>query len=140
MLTPSVVFTNAILALTGRFGKPVNVPVKGVAHVTGGGIPSKLKRVLKKSGFGADLTDLWQPHPAMLELIKIGNVQTEEAYRTWNLSNGMMVILDQQSVKPALEILKEQGIQAKVAGKVIEDPNIRILAFDDSEVIVTVNN
>lgn len=138
MLTPSVVFSSAILALTGRFGKPSNVPVKGVAHITGGGIPSKLKRILKKSGYGADLTDLWPPHEAMMDLIRIGNVATEEAYRTWNLSNGMMVILTEKNVKSALEILKAQGIQAKIAGTVTKEPSIVIHAFDGSAIAIAI--
>jgi len=137
MLTPSVIYSAAILELIGRHGKPVQVPVKGLAHITGGGIPSKLKRVLKKSGCGAELTDLWPPHEAMTDLIKLGSVPTEEAYRTWNMGNGMLVILEEKHAQKALELLTKNGIQAKQAGMVTKESSIRIRAFDESEVVIT---
>ncbi|MFH0770133.1 MAG: phosphoribosylformylglycinamidine cyclo-ligase [Candidatus Peregrinibacteria bacterium] len=135
MLTPSIIYSSAILNLIGRYHEPVKVPVKGLAHITGGGIPSKLKRILKKSGTGADLTDLWQPHDAMKDLIRIGNVPSEEAYRTWHMGSGMLVILEEQHVKKALELLGKQGIEAKLAGTIIREPVIRIAAFDDSKLV-----
>ncbi|MDD5623843.1 MAG: phosphoribosylformylglycinamidine cyclo-ligase [Candidatus Peribacteraceae bacterium] len=136
MLTPSVIYSAAILSLIGRYGEPVKVPVKGVAHITGGGIPSKLKRVLKKSGCGAALTDLWPPHEAMTDLIKIGNVPTEEAYRTWNMGSGMLVVLEEKNASRAIELLEKNGIHAKKAGTVTGDPAIHLHAFDGSEVMI----
>lgn len=130
LLTPSIVYSAAILALIGRYGEPVKVPVKGIAHITGGGIPSKLKRVLKKSGFGAELTDLWAPHAALTDAIRIGNVPTEEAYRTWHMGSGMLVILEEQHVSAALTILASQGIDAKRAGAIVNNPTIELTAFD----------
>ncbi|MDD5103495.1 MAG: phosphoribosylformylglycinamidine cyclo-ligase [Candidatus Peribacteraceae bacterium] len=130
LLTPSVIYSAAILALIGRHGEPVHVPVKGVAHITGGGIPSKLKRVLKKSGFGAALTDLWVPHAALVDVITLGHVSTEEAYRTWHMGSGMLAIVEEKHVKKALELLKTNGIEAKQAGTITEKPVIEITAFN----------
>jgi len=129
MLTPSVIFSAALLKLIGRFGEERAVPVKGLAHITGGGIPSKLKRILKRSDTGAELTDLWLPHEAMQDLIRLGNVPTEEAYRTWNLSNGMLVVLPEKDVPQALKLLKGEGIEAKRAGTITSEPVIRLKAF-----------
>ncbi|MDD5751077.1 MAG: phosphoribosylformylglycinamidine cyclo-ligase [Candidatus Peribacteraceae bacterium] len=136
MLSPSIIYSAAMLSLIGRYGEPVNVPVKGISHITGGGIPSKLRRVLKKSGYGAELTDLWQPHEAMTDLITLGNVPTEEAYRTWNMGNGMLVILEEKNAQKAIELLAKNGIQAKVAGAVTKDASIRIRAFDGSQTVI----
>ncbi|MDO8469358.1 MAG: AIR synthase-related protein, partial [Candidatus Peribacter sp.] len=118
------------LALIGRFGEPAKVPVKGLSHITGGGIPSKLKRVLKKSGCGASLTGLWTPHQALTDIIKLGSVETEEAYRTWHMGSGMLVIVEEQHAAKAMELLAANGIQAKRAGTVKEKPTIEITAFD----------
>jgi len=136
MLTPSIIYSAAILALIGRYGQPMTVPVKGISHITGGGIPSKLKRVLKKSGFGAELTDLWAPHEAMTDLITLGNVATEEAYRTWNMGSGMLVVLEEKNMSKAIELLEKNGIRAKKAGLVTKEPTIRIGAFDGSMVTI----
>ncbi len=138
-LTPSVIYSAAILALTGRHGEPVHVPVKGVAHITGGGIPSKLKRVLKKSKYGATLTDLWSPHEALLDVIKLGNVSVEEAYRTWHMGSGMLMILEEKNAKKTLELLAASGVEAKQAGTVTQEPAIDISAFDGKVLHFAVN-
>jgi len=130
LLTPSIVYSAAILELIGRYGEGVKVPVKGVAHITGGGIPSKLKRILKKSGCGALLTDLWAPHQALVDVITLGQVPTEEAYRTWHMGSGMLIILEEQHVPTALKILNAQGIDAKKAGTIVKNPTIELTAFD----------
>ena len=133
MLTPSMIYSSKLLELLGRFGEERTVNVKGLAHITGGGIPSKLGRTLKKSGCGAKLTDLWEPHEALVDLIKIGNVATDEAYKTWNMGNGMMVIVSEDEAEKTLNLLSTSNIEAKICGKVSEDNTIILKAYDDSE-------
>jgi len=130
LLTPSIIYSAAILALIGRFGEPIHVPVKGISHITGGGIPSKLKRVLKKSGFGAELTDLWVPHAALTDVIALGNVATEEAYRTWHMGSGMLLIMEEKNADKAIQLLTQNGVKAKRAGTVTKEPTIELKAFD----------
>ena len=130
MLTPSVVYSNAILKLIGRYGEDREVNVKGVAHITGGGIPSKLGRVLKKSGKGADLNSIWKPHEAIADLIELGSVPIEEAYKTFNMGNGMMVIVPDEEVDKALEILIGEGLYARRAGVVTAEPKIEFDSFN----------
>ena len=129
-LTPSIIYSSAILSLTGRFGETRKINVKGIAHITGGGIPSKLKRVLKKSKKGAELNGLCGPHTALIDIIKLGSVPAEEAYRTWNMGNGMLVILPRSEADKAVEMLEASGISARLAGTVTRDPCIEISAYD----------
>jgi len=133
MLTPSIIYSSKLLELLGRFGEELKVNVKGLAHITGGGIPSKLGRTLKKSGLGAELTDLWAPHDALIDVIKLGEVATDEAYKTWNMGNGMMVIVSKDEADKALEMLNGGNIEAKHAGKIIEESVITLKAFDGEE-------
>ncbi|MBU0766817.1 phosphoribosylformylglycinamidine cyclo-ligase [Patescibacteria group bacterium] len=133
MLTPSIVYSNALLELIGRYGEDRKVNVKGLAHITGGGIPSKLGRTLKKSGLGAELTDLWSPHESLVDLIKLGSVTTEEAYKTWNMGNGMIVIVSEDEADKALEMLNNGNIEAKIAGTVCQKSGIVLKAFDGKE-------
>ena len=133
LLTPSVVYHAAILALTGRYQETRAINVKGVAHITGGGIPSKLRRVLKKSGCGAQLTDLYSPHDALVDLIELGTVPTEEAYRTWNMGNGMLVIVNAADAENAVALLQEQNRNAKIAGTITKDSDIVISAWNGEE-------
>lgn len=126
VLTPSKLYHHAVLELTGRYQKKRKVDVHGIAHITGGGISGNLNRVLKANQLGANLTDLWKPQEAMLQLQKFGNVDDREAYKTWNMGNGMMLIVSAEDVEQSLEILKNNGVEAKVCGEVTEEPKIRI--------------
>ena len=129
MLTPSVVYHAAVLALLGRFGQERRIPVKGIAHITGGGIPSKLRRILKKTGLGAELPDLWPPHDAIADLIALGNVPMEEAYRTWNMGNGMLMVVAEEHGNQTIQLLKKSGIDAKRAGVISKNPAIVFPAY-----------
>lgn len=132
VLTPSVVYHSAILELIGRHGKKRAINVKGIAHITGGGIGSKFRRVLKKTGFGANLTDLFDPPAWLTEIAAMGNVATEECYKTWCMGNGMMIVVDPEDAKESVAILKKSGIEAKVCGEITKDPNITVKGFDGS--------
>lgn len=132
MLRPSIVYHAAILSLTGRYGQERLVDVKAVSHITGGGIPSKFRRVLKKNGLGANLDTLWAPPPALLELMNIGSVTVVEAYHTWNMGNGMLVVVDPAHAELALTNLKKAGVEAQIAGSITKDPIITLKACDGS--------
>jgi len=124
LLTPSTIYQAAILNIIGRFDDTPKMSIKGIAHITGGGIPGNLNRTLKKSGLGAKLTDLWEPSPMVKAIQELGNVDREEAYKTWNMGNGMMVVVNSSDVNAVIESLMKDGIQAKEAGEVTSEPGI----------------
>ncbi|MDP6561342.1 MAG: phosphoribosylformylglycinamidine cyclo-ligase [Candidatus Peribacteraceae bacterium] len=132
MLTPSVIFHAALLGLLGRHGEERKIDIKGLAHITGGGIAENLKRTLKKSGCGAKLTDLFAPHDALKDLIALGSVATDEAYKTWNMGNGMLVIVEKTDADDTVVALQAAGIEAKVAGSVTSENEVSVAAFDGS--------
>jgi phosphoribosylformylglycinamidine cyclo-ligase len=135
-LTPSIIYSAAMLKLIGRYGEERAIDVRGLAHITGGGIPSKLRRVLKASGCGADLTDLWTPHEALTDLIDLGNVPVEEAYRTWNMGNGMLAIVADDDAEKTVKLLKKEGIDAQVAGHVTQESRIQITTYTGETIVV----
>ena len=117
VLTPSFLCTPSILALIDA-----GVELRGVGHITGGGIPSKFGRVLKRSGLGARLDDLFAPHAFMEELRAMGKVGVETAYRQWNMGNAMLVVVPEEGAEGALSILKGRGVAAKRAGEIAPGP------------------
>jgi len=124
VLTPSLIYSAALLDVIGRYEKKRKVPVKALAHTTGGGIPGNLKRVL--GSYGAELDTLMKPHKMMLDLQELGNVKDQEAYKTLNMGMGMMLICRDFS---AIEkILKKHGIQSQIIGCVTKQPGIRLLS------------
>jgi phosphoribosylformylglycinamidine cyclo-ligase len=118
VLTPSIIYHNLILALHGRYKEPSQVTLKGVVHVTGGGIQGNLDRILKKTDLKADLNNLPEPHEPMKKLMELGNVSEEEAYKTWNMGVGMILIISPDEQEKTLEICQNEGYEASVIGTI----------------------
>lgn len=116
-LTPSKIYSSAVMEMHGRYGQPSVVDLKGVVHVTGGGIQGNLDRLMKKTPYKAQLNNLPQPHEPMLRLMEMGNVSEEEAYKTWNMGVGMILISNY--VDKIREICELQGIESMLIGEVV---------------------
>lgn len=118
ILTPSKIYHRALLSLLGGYKQERKFDVKGLVHNTGGGIKGNLPRLLKKKGLGAGLTSLPAPHEFMKKLQEMGSVSDEEAYKTWNMGVGMMMVVDSAGVDVVLDALKREGIEGVLIGKV----------------------
>lgn len=117
-LTPSTIYTSTVMDM---FLEGVNV--KAIAHITGGGIPEKLGRALKPSKLGAELNNLFEPCELMNYFVENGDVEMEEAYKTWNMGNGMLIVTD--TPEEIIKITSKHLMDAKIAG-VTTDKNISI--------------
>lgn len=124
VLTPSKIYTGAVVDMFGGYDQEPKVEVHGVAHITGGGVPGKLGRVLKPSGYGAVIDEPFEPSDIMLYIQGIGNVEDAEAYKTWNMGQGMIIV----SSNPyrVIDVARNHGIEAKQIGYVTKDSSIRI--------------
>ncbi|MFC1749350.1 phosphoribosylformylglycinamidine cyclo-ligase [Pseudomonadota bacterium] len=123
-LTPSLIYSDAVLDLIGRYKKKAKVKVKAIVHVTGGGIPGNITRI--SGGHGAYLNDLFKPHDPMLKLQELGNVSDIEAYKVWNMGVGMILI--SKDFKKIKSILKKHKIEAKIIGEVTKEKKVRIVS------------
>jgi phosphoribosylformylglycinamidine cyclo-ligase len=126
ILTPSKIYHRALLSLLGGYGQERKFNIKGLAHNTGGGIKGNLSRLLKKTGLGAQLDSLPEPHEFMRKMQEFGGVSDDEAYRTWNMGVGMMIVVSSGEAGQVLSALSEEGIDAVVAGKVVAGGEIQI--------------
>ncbi len=126
ILTPSKIYHRALLNLMGAYQQERKIKVKGLVHNTGGGIKGNLPRLLKKKGLGATLNNLPAPHPFMKKMQTLGDVSNEEAYKTWNMGVGMMMIVDPNDADTIIAALKKENIEANIAGKVNETSEISI--------------
>lgn len=124
ILMPSVIYHNCLLEMLGRFGKERLVDIHGLAHITGGGIPSKLGRILRKNNLGADLSSLFEPDSSILKVQEIGEVSDEEAYKTWNMGTGMIIALPESEVQKARDIAAAHNIEASMVGQVTAEKGI----------------
>lgn len=124
ILHPSQLYTRFAASLFGGANGKPTARVSAMAHITGGGIPGKLGRALKPSGLGAELSDLFDPCPAMTQLMEMGGVAEDEAYRAWNMGNGFLVLTDEPDA--VLKQAKKFKLDAKIAGKVTKKQGIQI--------------
>jgi phosphoribosylformylglycinamidine cyclo-ligase len=127
-LLPSKIYSPVLLDITGgyRLAKKPRARLHAAAHISGGGIPEKLGRILRASGFGASLDNLFKPCDLMHHCQELGNVTDEEAYKTWNMGNGMLLITpDPQAV---IATAQDNKVNAKVVGTIEKQPGIRIVS------------
>jgi phosphoribosylformylglycinamidine cyclo-ligase len=96
------------------------VEVRGMAHVTGGGLVENLPRAL--GGLGARLeTGAWE-EPAVFAMIqRLGNVPEEEMRRVFNLGVGFCVVVRAEEAERALKTLRGAGCTAWRIGEVVEN-------------------
>ena len=109
------------MEILGRFNVERKVNIKGIAHITGGGIPGNFKRILKQTELGARFDNLFKPSDIVKEIQEMGEVTEEEAYRTWNMGNGMMLVAAPGDIEKIFELL---SIEAQVVGEIIEEKKI----------------
>lgn len=128
VLEPTQIYHNAVLALTGRFKEPRRINVKGIAHITGGGVPGNLCRILKKTHTGAILDNLFDSPKMMLELQRLGKVSDEEAYKVWNMGTGMILCISKKETPFALKLLAQNGVKTQIIGRVTRTPKIELLS------------
>lgn len=104
-----------------------SVAVRGMAHVTGGGLPGNLPRAL--GGRGARLfAGSWE-EPAVFGLIRtLGGVPEEEMRRVFNLGVGFCVVVAEDDAEQALEILREAGADARHIGEVVEAHGVEFVS------------
>jgi phosphoribosylformylglycinamidine cyclo-ligase len=92
--------------------------VHGLAHITGGGVPGNLPRVLP-SGLGARIQrSAWPVPPLFQTLQRGGRVELEEMDRVFNMGVGMIVVVDPASVSAVVQSAKKVGVEAWAIGSI----------------------
>ncbi len=92
--------------------------VRGLAHVTGGGIPGNLPRILP-SGLGATVVrSSWEVPAVYRTLQRAGRVETEEMDRVFNMGIGMIAVVEPRSAPAVIAAAAKQGVEAWVIGSV----------------------
>ncbi|MBN2457827.1 hypothetical protein JXB31_01710 [Candidatus Woesearchaeota archaeon] len=136
VLTPSRIYSRAVVSMHGGFETEGSCILHGVAHITGGGIAEKLGRVLKPCRLGAELTDLFPPCDAMRYCQELRGIADKEAYRTWNMGQGMALITPEP--EKVIAEAKKHGIEAKAVGRIVKGKRLTLVsqgAFSKGEEI-----
>lgn len=119
------VLADALLEPTKIYVKPIlqllkEVEVHALAHITGGGFWENIPRVLPDNLCAKCDKSSWQLPEVFKYLQDKGNVAEYEMFRTFNCGVGMIVVLPQNMVTKAIDVLKAQGEHAWLLGSIEE--------------------
>ena len=112
LLAPTRIYVKSVLALLQK------VPIKGLSHITGGGISENLPRVYPADVHAVVDRSSWQQGAVFDWLAQHGNIADEEMLRTFNCGVGMVVVVDNKDVDIALSTLLALGEQAWQVGRI----------------------
>ncbi|MDO3703964.1 phosphoribosylformylglycinamidine cyclo-ligase [Micromonospora echinaurantiaca] len=114
LLTPTKIYAQDCLKLIAE------AEVRALAHVTGGGIPGNLVRVLPEHVDAVVNRSTWKPQP-IFDLIQAkGRIEDPEMEATFNMGVGMFAIVSAEDADRALATLTGRGVDAWQAGEIIE--------------------
>jgi phosphoribosylformylglycinamidine cyclo-ligase len=112
LLAPTRIYAKPVIALMNA------VAVKGLAHITGGGITENLPRILDDSLHAEIDTASWKRGALFDWLAEAGNIAIDEMRRTFNCGVGMIVVVDAAEVTAAIDILANAGESAWELGRI----------------------
>ena len=108
LLAPHTNYVAPVRAVLGA-----GVPVKGMAHITGGGLTENVPRILPE-GLGVVIDrSTWTPQPVFTTMQRLGNIPDAEMLRAFNMGVGLVI------VAPA-------GLQAQIASLLTPFPHLRV--------------
>lgn len=112
LLTPTKIYVKPVLALLEQ------VKVKGISHITGGGFYENIPRSIP-DGLGAVIERKAVRVLPIFDLIaKEGNISERDMFNTFNMGVGMSIVVAREDAEKAVEILKANGEDAYVIGKI----------------------
>ena len=128
LMAPTRIYVRAVQALLER------IPVHAMAHITGGGLPENLPRVLPPDMAAELRLSSWQQPAVFRWLQAAGNISDTEMLRTFNCGVGMVLCVPQAEVDTAVRSLHESGESAWQIGRIVEakdkQPRVRLLSAD----------
>jgi len=112
VLAPTKIYVRSILSLMKK------VDVHALAHITGGGIPGNLDRVLPDDCHAIVDESSWEWPALFTWMMKTANIERSEMYRTFNCGIGMILVVDEADAEQSIKLLSEAGETAFVVGEI----------------------
>ena len=114
LLTPTKIYVKPVLALLNE------VKVKGISHITGGGFYENIPRSVP-DGLCAEIKKSNVRVLPIFDLIsERGNISERDMFNTFNMGVGMSIVVSEADAEKSLEILKSNGEDANIIGKIVE--------------------
>lgn len=113
LLTPTRIFVDLVLDIVYK------IPVRGIAHITGGGIYDNVRRLLPE---GRSIEIFWEnvePHPIFHRIQQAGNISEGEMRRTFNMGIGLVLIVDKDQKERLMSCLIQKNEEPVLLGEVV---------------------
>lgn len=94
LLEPHINYTRPVLHMLQK-----NIPIKGMAHISGGGLLENVPRILPEGCLVEVDKKSWPENPLFSLLQRLGHLNDAESYRTFNMGVGLVMIMDPGSIK-----------------------------------------
>ncbi|PTV98893.1 phosphoribosylformylglycinamidine cyclo-ligase [Halanaerobium saccharolyticum] len=112
LLQPTKIYVKTVLELLDKF------KIKGIAHITGGGLIENLPRILP-DGLKAEIKkESWQPQRIFKLIQEAGEIAEKEMYRTFNMGIGMTLVIEKNDKVQLLSKLEQMGEKACLIGEI----------------------
>ena len=120
LLTPTRIYVKPVLELLRE------VPVSGLAHITGGGFFENIPRCLRP-GLAARIEKSAVRVPPVFRLIqKEGDIPERDMFNTFNMGVGMTAVVPETQADAALRLLHEAGEDAYILGEIVEGEGVQL--------------
>ena len=118
LLTPTRIYARDLLAMRSALGGAGH-EVRGIAHITGGGLPGNVPRALPEA-LGARLDPATWPMPSVMRVLgALGGIADAELRATFNAGLGMVMVVPADAAATTVELARDRGIPAWVVGEVV---------------------
>jgi phosphoribosylformylglycinamidine cyclo-ligase len=119
LLAPTRLYARAVQAVVGA-----NIDVRAMSHITGGGLPGNVPRVLPE-GLGLRIERLWA-RPAIFDLVqRAGAIEESEMRRTFNVGVGFVFVVAAGDADRAEQALRASGESPFSLGRIVRVPSDR---------------
>ena len=118
LLKPHINYTNHVFNILEK-----NIEIKGIAHITGGGLTENIPRILPDNCSVKIKKNTWPKLELFSVLQNLGNVDEGEMYRAFNMGIGMVFIVNKNSITDIKESLQDISLIYEI-GEVIEGKNL----------------
>ena len=121
LLEPHINYTKHVLELLKS-----NIPVKGIAHITGGGLLENIPRILPDGLSVTIKKKSWPYLPVFSCIQSIGEIEQKEMFRTYNMGIGMVFVLDKEHIRAVKTALEKHSKFYKIGRVVSGHKTVRL--------------
>jgi phosphoribosylformylglycinamidine cyclo-ligase len=129
LLTPTRIYAKQILTLAAEY------PVKGIAHITGGGLTENVPRILPSGCVARLHRGSWPAPPIFSLLKKIGRIDVEEMHRVFNMGIGLVLVTSASQADGLIARAAELGDKGFKIGEIIAggtgEPRVEYVETDE---------